>query len=323
MSGCMGTDKPLISILMAVYEPHMDWLKEQLDSLNAQTYPNLRLYLRDDCSPDVPFSEIQMMVERCITRFPYQIERNEQNLGSNVTFERLTREAGGEYFAYCDQDDIWLPEKVEVLFNASKSRHATLACSDVMVIDADGKQIANSIVQLRPRHIFYSGDHLEDKLLYHNFVIGCTMLLPSDLAKQACPFMRHMVHDHYLALYATLHGSIYSHPEPLIQYRIHGGNQTGVLSAITCKKDYVDLYLGGFVRRIRELAQRLSFPALTLAQSWAEARMANSTGSVSGACQLWRLRAIDRPTSYFELVALRFPDFLFRLTVRIIRKGKL
>ena len=41
----MGTDKPLISILMAVYEPRMDWLRQQLVSLNEQTYPNLRLYM--------------------------------------------------------------------------------------------------------------------------------------------------------------------------------------------------------------------------------------------------------------------------------------
>lgn len=51
MKRCMETGKPLISILMAVYEPRLDWLREQLDSLNAQTYPNLRLYVRDDCSP--------------------------------------------------------------------------------------------------------------------------------------------------------------------------------------------------------------------------------------------------------------------------------
>ena len=39
----MGTGKPLIAILMAVYEPRMDWLREQLLSLEGQTYPNLRL----------------------------------------------------------------------------------------------------------------------------------------------------------------------------------------------------------------------------------------------------------------------------------------
>ena len=45
----METGKPLISILMAVYEPRMDWLREQLESLEAQIYPNLRLYVRLLC----------------------------------------------------------------------------------------------------------------------------------------------------------------------------------------------------------------------------------------------------------------------------------
>ena len=66
MSGCTETGKPRIAILMAVYEPRMDWLREQLLSLNAQTYPNLMLYIRDDCSPTVPFEEIQSCVQDCI-----------------------------------------------------------------------------------------------------------------------------------------------------------------------------------------------------------------------------------------------------------------
>ena len=111
----MGTDKPLISILMAVYEPRIDWLREQLVSLNEQTYPNLRLYIRDDCSPTVSYEQIQSCVQDCITHFPYTITRSEKNLGSNGTFELLTREAEGVLFAYCDQDDVWLPEKLEVL----------------------------------------------------------------------------------------------------------------------------------------------------------------------------------------------------------------
>ena len=95
----MRTDKPLISILMAVYEPRMDWLREQLMSLNDQTYPNLCLYIRDDCSPTVPYEQIQSCVQDCITNFPYTIMRNEKNLGSNGTFELLTKEAGGDLFA--------------------------------------------------------------------------------------------------------------------------------------------------------------------------------------------------------------------------------
>ena len=54
----MTENKPLISILMAVYEPRMDWLREQLLSLEAQDYPNLRLYIRDDASPTAAVEDI-------------------------------------------------------------------------------------------------------------------------------------------------------------------------------------------------------------------------------------------------------------------------
>ena len=111
----MATDKPLISILMAVYEPRMDWLREQLVSLNEQTYPNLRLYIRDDGSSAVSYEQMRSCVQECITRFSYTIARNEKNVGSNSTFELLTGEAEGDLFAYCDQDDVWLPEKLTVL----------------------------------------------------------------------------------------------------------------------------------------------------------------------------------------------------------------
>ena len=115
MSGCTQTDKPCIAILMAVYDPNPVWFRQQLESLNRQSYPNLRLYVRDDCSPKTPFSEIQAAVSECVTAFPAVVRRNEVNLGSNRTFEALTAEAEGDRFAYCDQDDIWLPEKLSIM----------------------------------------------------------------------------------------------------------------------------------------------------------------------------------------------------------------
>ena len=100
MSGCTATGKPLIAILMAVYEPQLDWLREQLESLEKQTYPNLKLYVRDDCSKTVPFTEIEQCIRECIQSFPYEIQRNEENLGSNRTFQRLTEEAEAWLAAY-------------------------------------------------------------------------------------------------------------------------------------------------------------------------------------------------------------------------------
>lgn len=323
MNGCTETDKPLISILMAVYEPNLQWLREQLLSLNEQTYPNLRLYIRDDCSPTVAYAEIQSCVQDCISAFPVFFSRNDTNLGSNLTFQQLTLEAEGDYFAYCDQDDVWLKEKVTTLVDKAVQHGALLVCSNMAVINGQGTVLASSITQLRPRHVFASGEHLEGKLLYRNFVTGCTMLVSAPMAKEACPFAKTMIHDHYLALYAALHGSIYSCPTPLIQYRIHEENQTGVLHKIQTKEDYAQKHMGLFIARIEELSQRFSFPELTLAKQWTAARQENWQRKPFGFYHLWKLRKVNLSTSYFELVGLKFPNWLFKLVVTWIQDGKI
>jgi len=319
----METVKPQISILLAVYEPRMDWLREQLESLNAQTYPNIKLYIRDDCSPTVPYEEIQSCVKDCIHAFPYEIKRNEKNLGSNGTFELLTREADGEYFAYCDQDDIWLPEKLEKLLSCLLKNKAELVCSDVFVINATGDRVADSITEVRHRHIFREGVNLAPTLIYRNFVIGCTMLIPSINAKAALPFAEHMVHDHFLAFYCALKGNIAVSREPLILYRIHGNNQTSVLSQITDKQSYIKKHIQPFCERAKELTERFYFPELEIAMQWGEARQKNAARQAGAISKLWKLRRVNPTTTLFELAALRFPSPLFRIALRVIQSGKL
>lgn len=319
----MEIDKPLISILMAVYEPKIEWLREQLLSLNAQTYPHLQLYVRDDCSSAVSFEEIQSCVQDCISAFPVIISRNEKNLGSNKTFERLTTEAVGEYFAYCDQDDVWLPEKLERLQTILSSEKAVLACSDVFVIGREGQVQAKSITQVRPHHRFLSGDALTDSLIYRNFVIGCTMLMDASVAKQACPFPETMVHDHFLAFYASTKGKVISDPEPLICYRIHGGNQTGILAKISTKQDYYEKYILLFCERINELSSRFQITELNRAQKWAQARKKNYKRERGGIWGLIKYRQVNLKTSCFEIVALRIPNIFFTFLVKLIQKGKI
>ena len=323
MKKCTETDKPQISILMAIYEPRMDWLREQLLSLNAQTYPNLRLYIRDDCSPTVSFEEIQSCVQDCISAFSYEIARNEKNLGSNGTFERLTREAEGEYFAYCDQDDVWLPEKLEVLQKELSSTDALLICSDVILIDAAGKTFADSITELRPRHVFHEGKGLAPLLIYRNFVIGCTMLIYREAAIGALPFSACMVHDHYLAFYCAVHGAIAVCSQHLVRYRIHKANQTNVLAKITDKESYIRLHMDPFCNRVQELSRRFSVPELQEAAKWAGARKDNVTRTKGCIRKLWRLRKINFTTTCFELIALRMPAPIFCILLKMIQHGKI
>ena len=320
MNRCTETAKPQISILMAVYEPRMNWLREQLLSLDAQAYPNLKLYIRDDCSPTVPFDAIQSCVQDCIRAFSYEIKRNEKNLGSNKTFERLTQEADGEYFAYCDQDDVWLPEKLAALEAELTERKASLVCSDVYVIDGEGKQCTDSITNVRSRHIFLSGEGVFRSLLTRNFVIGCTMLVQREIALEAVPFLDEMVHDHWLALIAAHYGTVVSVEKPLIRYRIHGENQTGVLVGISTKGDYKKR-INLFEERIRRISERLpDSKELQRVQEWAEARRMFADGELCGAKTMWKHRRENFATTVFELVTLKLPEPLFRFALRFAKK---
>ena len=318
----MAEDKPLITIVMAVYHPRMDWLAEQLDSLNTQTYPNLELIVCDD-GPDEPVEE-SIFAEH-ITAFPWELVRNKENLGSNKTFERLTTMARGEYIAYCDQDDIWLPQKLEVLQEAIEKEKALLACSDMFIIDGEGRQTADSITKVRRHHVFHSGTNLAEGLLTHNFVTGCTMLVMAKDAKDALPYCPYMVHDHYIALWCARCGKILCVPEPLTKYRQHGANQTSVLVGVHDRESYIDVRIRELQRRVRWLSERfandeqLRVPLDELSR-WVEARERSMTRH-GNAGTVWKYREYGKAVSLFDIVTPYLPNSLFMLAVRLVRKN--
>lgn len=323
----MGIDKPLISILLAVYEPRMDWLQEQLMSLNEQTYPNLRLYIRDDCSPAASYEQMCACVQECITSFPYSITRNEENLGSNGTFERLTREAEGDLFAYCDQDDIWLPEKLTVLQKAMEREQALVVCSDMYIIDSDGKQVSDSLAKVRRHHVFRSGRDLAEGLLVSNFAAGCTMLVRAGSAKQAVPFCPYMVHDHYITLFCAARGMVYSSPEKTIRYRIHGGNQTGLMTGVTGKTSYGKERIEPMLARMQWLKEHFACDAkleaaIDDALLWAQARKQNWLHH-GGSKTVWKYRRFSPLTSMGEIFLKFAPDSLFVKVIQLIKVNRL
>ncbi len=312
------TEYPLISILLALYEPNADWLKELLNSLGKQTYPNLELVILDDCSKE-PIEE--KIISEFIGNMPYRIYYGEKNYGSNKAFERLTLLAEGEYLAYCDQDDIWLPEKLSVLYKVICNEEAELVCSDVIVIDENGSIKADSITKKRRRHKFFSGRDLFGYLICRNFVMGCTMLVKHETAVQAVPFVKSMVHDHWIALYASSVGKISVVKKPLIKYRIHQKNQTGILKNISCKADYISERINAFQSRLLEIKERIGeHDEITSTLLWIEARKNYAEGVKGSAKNLWRLRKVNFLTTLFELIFMRMPESVFKTAVLITKK---
>lgn len=312
MSGCMETDKPLIGILMAVYEPRLDWLQEQLMSLDVQTYPNLRLYIRDDCSPTVPFEEIEACVRACIHAFPYELRRNEKNLGSNGTFQLLTQEGEGTYFAYCDQDDIWYPDKLLKL-EREMTPNVQMAYCDMAIADAEGRKTAGSLQEIRPRLHYVQGENLAETYFFCNCTAGCSMLIRADLAKRAVPFPEKTVCDHWLAIVAAAAGGVSFHAQPLQLYRQHQQNQTGILTGVVDKRSYRE-------KRLDPLRERLRYYRAYARPS--EALCAFISARLQGDFRgIWKGRRYCMHEAVFEMVALSgiTPDCLTKWCLRRLK----
>lgn len=252
----MDTMSPKVSILLAVYKPNESWLIEQLISLNNQSYDNLKLYIYDDC-PEYPVNE--ELFKRYITKFKYEIIRGKINKGSNKAFEELSKIADGDYFVYCDQDDIWEENKISVLLDKFKDQDTKLVLSDLSIINANGEITAKSIRDIRKRIIYKRGYNLAESILTSNFITGCAMMVRSEIAKEAIPFEENLIHDQWIGTIAALNGKIDYVDDCLIRYRQHESNQTGTLKGVHDKESYYKLRIIKFLDRYKSLKERLSY----------------------------------------------------------------
>lgn len=296
----MQTDK--IAVLMAVYEPNINWLYEQLCSINRQTYPNISLYLCDDGSDDEVFESVKQCVTKCITKFHVTLIRNEKNIGSNATFERLTNIADGDYFAYADQDDIWEDEKLSELYQYLISEKAVMSYSDMSVIDSEGNEIANSLKELRPRLEYLSGNGLLERYFFRNCTAGCSMLIKSNIAKLSIPFPKYTICDQWIAILAACKGKIVFVNKSLVRYRQHGNNQTGILHGVYTKKNYREKRLVPLIERIEYLKKYCEIPVGM--QRFVDCRL---NGNILG---IWKWRKYSPYEAKFEIVMSILPSFV-------------
>ena len=207
---------PLISIAMATYNGEK-YLKEQLESIYAQTYKNIEVIVTDDCSTD---KTVEILKQYAAS---YQLKYfvNEQNLGYVKNFEKAISLCSGDFIALSDQDDIWETDKLEVLLNKIGSN--LLIHSDCSIIDNQSNMIKP---YWKEKNLYHTDFRT---LLFKNVVTGCTVLFNKDLLNGALPFPEGIAyHDWWLALYAAKHDRITYTSKCLTQYRQHNEQNTGI-----------------------------------------------------------------------------------------------
>jgi glycosyltransferase involved in cell wall biosynthesis len=219
-----------ISVALCTYNGEK-YLREQLQSIVAQTRLPDELVVCDDCSSD----GTPGIIEEFASTAPFLVRffRNPTNLRSTKNFEQAIALCEGDFIALCDQDDIWLPEKLARELAVLES-DASLGgvFSDAELIDASSRPIgrrlwANAFFRPREQSRFQSG-HGVQVLLKGNVVTGATLMFRAGLRPLFMPIPSIWVHDGWIAWMLLAHSSLTFLSEPLIQYRLHAGQQIGV-----------------------------------------------------------------------------------------------
>lgn len=223
----MNNQKEQIDILLATYNGEK-YLKELLDSILNQTYKNIRLIISDDCSKD---NTREILKEYSKKDSRIVLYAQEHNLGYVKNFEFLLKKVESNLYMLSDQDDVWLPEKVEKSVQKLKAEDADLVFGDLEVVDKDLKTIYpsfNDFMLLSRKIEKYIKSY---KLNYlYNCITGCTVLAKSKFIPKILPIptnSKYFIHDHWIGIIMSTYGKVAYMPEKYIKYRQHGDNQVG------------------------------------------------------------------------------------------------
>ena len=216
-----------IEILLPTYNGEK-YLKEQIDSILNQTYKNFKLIISDDCSKD---STSQILNEYKEKDSRIEIYLQEQNLGVVKNIEFLLSKVTTNIFMLSDQDDYWLPEKVEKSVEKLKEKDSDIVFGDLEIVDQKLDMIYPSFndYMLLSRKINKYINTNRLNYLYNCFT-GCTICAKSKLIQYILPLpndSKFVIHDYWIGLMASLNGKVDYISEKLIKYRQHGNNQVG------------------------------------------------------------------------------------------------
>ena len=217
-----------VTVLLAVYNGEK-YLAEQIESLLTQTESNFRILIRDDGSCDGS----QKIIASYIERYPEKISaiHGAPTGNSRDCFAALLESADDDYVMFCDQDDVWLPEKIEITLAAMKKAESEngnmpiLVHGDLSVVDSNLNVISNSFFEYQR---LYQENVSLPALLVQNYITGCTVMINRALKQKCSPIPRECImHDWWLALNAAIYGKIVCIDKPLLLYRQHNNNQVG------------------------------------------------------------------------------------------------
>jgi glycosyltransferase involved in cell wall biosynthesis len=199
------------------------YLVEQLESFIRQTYSPYEVIICDDASDDRTVDIIMSYV----AKLPIKLYQNKERIGVVNNFRQAISKCTGSWVACCDQDDVWLPDKLSLSANAMEKIDGELPAAvytDLTLTNATLEVIETSYWTMRninpAKETFYS-------ILFGNIITGCTLLINRAMAIEVKKMPdKAIMHDFWIACIAYSWGRYAYINQPTVLYRQHYNNVT-------------------------------------------------------------------------------------------------
>ena len=213
-----------VDILLATYKPNITYLKEQIESILNQTYKNIKLYISDDYSNEQEVIKTLETYAQKDDRIELYVQ--EKNLGYIKNFEFLLTKSTAKYVAFCDQDDIWYPNKIEKSLNALIEKNVDLIYCNSKHINENDEIINLNYFKHKNMPLVKGKNNILTISRYLG--LGCSQIFTSEVRQKMLPYKESVMAHDWLASFIASEGKGVDYiEEPLFSYRLHTSNVFG------------------------------------------------------------------------------------------------
>lgn len=233
-----------IEILLATYNGE-SYITEQIDSIKAQSYENWTLSINDDGSADATKTIVKSIANDEQRINLKSLSNTRHNAAGN--FLALLADSSAPYIMFCDQDDVWHPDKIALEMNAMKAAEASYGMDGPLLIFTDSSITDKDLNVINPSHVStvpFKPDNITlAQLMVSNVAQGCSMLLNRPLVKKMLTHQLpdvFIMHDYWAIVLAKIFGKVEFLPISTLKYRQHESNAWGASkNALTAKNGIV------------------------------------------------------------------------------------